>query len=106
MRSLKKRGERIGAVLIVGGPEVVPFHNLPNPVDDADVDVPSDNPYATSDENYFIPEWPVGRLPDGVLQQENNAQPLLYALSGLAARHKSIANRSAMARWYRVGGEA
>ena len=98
---LKKRGERIGAVLIVGGPEVVPFHNLPNPVDDADVDVPSDNPYATSDENYFIPEWPVGRLPDGAVQPENNAQPLLYALSGLAARHKSIANRSAMASWYR-----
>jgi hypothetical protein len=63
--ALAQRGEMVGAVLIVGGPEVVPFHLLPNPVDDADIDVPSDNPYGTRDENYFIPEWPVGRLPGG-----------------------------------------
>lgn len=62
---LAKRGEMIGALLIVGGPEIIPFHNLPNPVDDLDMDVPSDNPYGTRDENYFIPEWPVGRLPGG-----------------------------------------
>lgn len=63
--SLARRGEMIGAILIVGGPEIVPFHNLPNPVDDPDPEVPSDNPYASRDENYFIPEWPVGRLPGG-----------------------------------------
>jgi len=63
--SLRKRGAMIGALLIVGGPEVVPFHHLPNPTDDHDVDVPSDNPYATRNENYFVPEWPVGRLPGG-----------------------------------------
>jgi len=61
--ALGKRGERIGALLIVGGPEIIPFHQLPNPVDDQDLEVPSDNPYANRDENYFIPEWPVGRLP-------------------------------------------
>ncbi len=64
-QALAKRGERIGAVLIVGGPEIVPFHCLPNPLNDQDHDVPSDNPYATRDENFFIPEWPVGRLPGG-----------------------------------------
>ena len=63
--ALEKQGERIGAVLIVGGPEVVPFHNLPNPVEDADADVPSDNPYATKDDNYFISDWPVGRISGG-----------------------------------------
>jgi hypothetical protein len=62
-KALAKRGQMIGALLIVGGPEIVPFHNLPNPVDDPDGEVPSDNPYSTRDENYFIPEWPVGRLP-------------------------------------------
>ena len=62
---LSKRGEMIGSVLIVGGPEILPFHHLPNPIDDTDPDVPSDNPYATRDENYFIPEWPVGRFPSG-----------------------------------------
>ena len=64
-KALGKKGLMIGALLIVGGPEVVPYHHLPNPVEDVDVDVPSDNPYATQDENYFIPEWPVGRLPGG-----------------------------------------
>lgn len=64
-QELGKKGLMIGALLIVGGPEVVPFHQLPNPVEDIDADVPSDNPYATIDENYFIPEWPVGRLPGG-----------------------------------------
>jgi hypothetical protein len=63
--ALAAQGEMIGALLIVGDPEVVPFHRLPNPLDDQDDEVPSDNPYATRDKNYFIPEWPVGRLPAG-----------------------------------------
>ncbi len=62
-RALAKRGEMIAAVLIIGSHNIVPFHLLPNPTDDDDDDVPSDNPYAASDENYFVPEWPVGRLP-------------------------------------------
>ncbi len=61
--ALAKNGEMIGALLIVGGPGIIPFHHLPNPTQDNDLDVPSDNPYATIDENYFIPQWPVGRLP-------------------------------------------
>jgi len=61
---LAVRGEMIGALLIVGGNDIIPFHRLPNPTDDSDPVVPSDNPYATTDENYFIPQWPVGRLPD------------------------------------------
>ncbi|MFN2143828.1 MAG: hypothetical protein ACK2T7_00670, partial [Anaerolineales bacterium] len=61
--SLAAKGERIGAILIVGGEKIIPFHLLPNPIDDFDVHVPSDNPYACDDENYFIPKWPLGRLP-------------------------------------------
>ncbi len=61
--ALAKKGEMIGAVLIVGGPQVVPYHMLPNPTDDADEQIASDNPYAVLDGNYFIPDWPVGRLP-------------------------------------------
>lgn len=61
--ALAEQGEMIGALLIVGGPEIVPFHHLPNPTHDSDLDVASDNPYSTVDENYFIPQWPVGRLP-------------------------------------------
>ena len=53
----------IGALLIVGGDEVLPFHRLPNPADDLDETIISDSPYGTLDLNYFVPEWPVGRLP-------------------------------------------
>jgi hypothetical protein len=61
--ALLKCGQRIGALLIFGGDAVVPFHRLPNPTDDADGEILSDSPYATVDANYFVPEWPVGRLP-------------------------------------------
>lgn len=60
---LQKQSKMIGAILIVGGHEVVPFHNLPNPTDDSDSSVFSDNPYSTSSGNYLMSEWPVGRLP-------------------------------------------
>lgn len=79
---LAGKGEMIGAVLIVGGPEVFPFHRLPNPTDDFDDEVPSDNPYASRDENYFVPEWAVGRLPGG---KGPDAGLLLAAIRNIAA---------------------
>jgi hypothetical protein len=60
---LRKQSKMIGAILIVGGHEVIPFHNLPNPTDDSDNSVFSDNPYSTAGGNYLLSEWPVGRLP-------------------------------------------
>ena len=60
---LSKRGEMIGSVFIIGSDEIIPFHRLPNPTDDDDDEIPSDNPYTTGDNNYLAPEWPVGRLP-------------------------------------------
>lgn len=62
-RALEKTGERIGSLLIIGGDGVVPFHRLPNPTDDSDDIVPSDSPYGALDTNYFVSDWPVGRLP-------------------------------------------
>jgi tetratricopeptide (TPR) repeat protein len=62
-KALAHRGERIGAVLIIGGEQIVPFHKLPNPTEDQDSEVLSDNPYASTDGNYFVTEWLVGRLP-------------------------------------------
>ncbi len=61
-KMLAKRGERIGAMLIVGGNEVVPFHRLPNPTDDVDDEIYSDNPYGSLDNNYFVTNWPIGRV--------------------------------------------
>jgi len=79
--SLRRSGQMIGAVLIVGEGDVVPFHMLPNPVDDLDDEVPSDNPYATLDEDYFIPSWPVGRMPGGAGKRSWPAH------KGLGANH-------------------
>jgi hypothetical protein len=62
---LAKKGEMIGSLILIGGPEIVPFHRLPNPTDDLDDEVLSDSPYATRDSNYFVPEWPVTRVPGG-----------------------------------------
>ena len=89
--ALQRQGQMIGALLIVGGAQVVPFHHLPNPVDDQDLDVPSDNPYATRDENYFIPEWPVGRLPGG---EGKDASLLLDLLQRITRRYQSRPSRS------------
>lgn len=80
--ALRDQSEMIGAMLIVGGPEVLPFHHLPNPVDDDDKDVPSDNPYASIDENYFIPTWPIGRLPGG---SKNKPSDLIKSIQKIAA---------------------
>ncbi len=97
-KGLKAKQADIGALLIVGGDDIIPFHRLPNPTDDADPEVPSDNPYATSDENYFIPEWPVGRIPSG---KGGNAAPLIRALKIAAGTYQSnpqAANRNWLAR--------
>ena len=97
--ALDKKGAMIGALLIVGGPQVVPFHSLPNPTDDPDAEVPSDNPYATRDENYFIPEWPVGRLPD-----EDSKIPvaLLGSLQSITNYHANNSQRS-LRWWEQIG---
>jgi hypothetical protein len=87
---INDKGLMIGAVLIVGGPDVVPYHKLPNPIADVDSEVPSDNPYGTLDENYFIPEWPVGRLPGGV---GSDPGLLLDMLRHISEHHMGKADR-------------
>lgn len=91
-KALARRGEMIGALLIVGGDEIVPFHRLPNPTDDNDRDVPSDNPYGTRDSNYFVTEWPVGRLPT---EPGPDAGSLLEKLRRLQKYHTRAAAKRA-----------
>ncbi|MBG0786225.1 MAG: hypothetical protein H0S79_14105 [Anaerolineaceae bacterium] len=83
-KALATQGEMIGSLLIVGGPEIIPFHQLPNPTLDDDLEVASDNPYGTIDDNYFIPQWPVGRLPG---EAGNDAGLLLYQIRQLIYRY-------------------
>ncbi len=103
-KKLSSKGEMIGCLLIVGGHEVVPFHMLPNPTDDSDVNVPSDNPYATTDENYFIQQWPVGRLPD-----ESGTNEAIYLIEqlrylnneySLKVRAKTLVSGSIFEAWF------
>jgi tetratricopeptide (TPR) repeat protein len=99
--TLGKRGEMIGALLIVGGDQVIPFHKLPNPTDDEDDFVSSDNPYATRDENYFAPEWSVGRLPTG-----SNPELLVELLQRITQFHTAAMIRPRysvrLQRWIRT----
>ncbi len=99
---LKRKNDAIGALLIVGGPDIIPFHHLPNPTDDSDPDIPSDNPYATPDENYFVPEWPVGRIPSGA---GKDPEPLLRALQHAIEHHRGQSQRRhpnwLLNLWYR-----
>jgi len=98
--ALGKRGARIGAILIVGGPDVVPFHYLPNPTDDGDVNVPSDNPYATGDSNYFIPEWSVGRLPGGAGKDPGLLFSTLRSMVEHHTQTKSNPRNPVLAFWH------
>ncbi len=86
-KALASSGERIGALLIVGGDEVVPFHRLPNPTDDSDESVPSDSPYGALDTNYFITDWPVGRLPG---EHGTDAGLLLEQLRNIKDSHIEV----------------
>lgn len=87
---LARKGRTIGSLLIVGGDDIVPFHRLPNPTDDVDPDVPSDNPYGALDENYFVPDWPVGRIPAPC---SPNAAPLIAALRNAISAHRAPPDR-------------
>lgn len=86
-QALAKKGGRIGALLIVGGNDVVPFHRLPNPTDDSDDEVLSDNPYSTLDSNFFIPEWSIGRMPG---EKGTDAGLLLQQLRQAVQYHKQV----------------
>jgi len=94
---LKTQLRMIGAILIVGGYEIVPFHKLPNPTDDSDDGIFSDNPYTTSSVNYLVPEWPVGRLPD---EAGKDAGLLLEQIRQITAFHqKSLKNKNILIRF-------
>jgi tetratricopeptide (TPR) repeat protein len=92
---LEEQVKEIGWLLLIGGPDVVAFHRLPNPTEDSDVDISSDNPYGCRDDNYFLPQRAVGRIPDGI---DSDPTPLLRGLStALAAHH---AARRAQGNWW------
>lgn len=95
--ALATRNERLESVLIVGGPQVVPFGLLTNPVQDRDRALPTDCVYGAAmvgpveqDEeglatSIYGVDWPVGRLPDA-----DEALPtlLVHSIRAAAAQHR------------------
>jgi len=61
---VEKKWGIINILLIIGGDAVVPFFRLTNPCDDSDAWVLSDNPYASRDDDFLIPERICARIPD------------------------------------------
>lgn len=85
----------VTSVLLVGGPDAIPFFILPSPVpNDDDTRVPSDNPYgcATGDDaTYATPDIPVGRA---VGSQDGGIDSLLAHLAAMTALHHSAPAQS------------
>ncbi|MDH4211618.1 MAG: C25 family cysteine peptidase [candidate division WOR-3 bacterium] len=77
----KKLGD-FDFLLLLGGDEVIPFFRLENPCDDADESVLSDNPYASRDDNYVIPERACSRIPDS-----GNSDFMVQQLNKVVSRH-------------------
>jgi hypothetical protein len=65
--ALDRGGARLESVLIIGGPDVVPFYQAPNPTPyDGDLSIPGDCFYGACNPFALMPEWAVGRLPGTV----------------------------------------
>ena len=62
---LQAEGREAKFLLLVGGDDIIPFCRLPNPADDGESEVWTDNPYASRDDNFLLPQRAVGRIPDG-----------------------------------------
>jgi tetratricopeptide (TPR) repeat protein len=78
-----------GAVLLIGGDDVVPHFRLPNPADDDDAEILTDNPYGTAPNgSCFVPSLPIGRIVDGY---GGNMSMLLRQLDNLVeARREAL----------------
>lgn len=107
--ALKASGDRVESVLIIGGPDVVPFHLGRNPVADSDSSIAADYLYGRSDADGLLNEWPVGRLPDGEGTSAGQLRRLLLLASLLQCRPPVGAARTfgySTASWRRASGVA
>ncbi|MFN8504956.1 C25 family cysteine peptidase [Kouleothrix sp.] len=88
--ALDRQGDRLASVLLIGGPEIVPFHPAENPTPyDGDAVVPGDCYYGASNPYALLPDWPVGRIPGAA-----GADPrLLIQLLGYAAGFGALTPR-------------
>lgn len=64
IQKIEKKWGTIDILILFGGDDVIPFFRLDNPCDDEDEEVLSDNPYASRDNDFLIPERICARIPD------------------------------------------
>ena len=102
-QALERAGDRLESLLIVGGPEIVPFNMAANPTFyDGDQAVPSDCLYGASNPFALLPEWPVGRIPGAagddpdlllrLLEHAAAAQPADLAAQPAWLLHRRLAS--------------
>ncbi len=85
-----KNNTNLKYLLIVGGHQIIPFHTIQQShVDNSDHLVYSDAPYASSDNDFLLPEWIVGRIPDG---KSNDSNFLISELETAINAHSSHTN--------------
>jgi hypothetical protein len=98
IRNIEKKWDFIDFLLLLGGDTVVPFFRLKNPCDDSDPRVFSDNPYASTDNDYLIPERVCARIPDNkdatfIINQLKKSVVVSHKSFGMTARVWRAASR-------------
>ncbi len=100
---LEEKWGEIEIVLIIGSDNVVPFYRLPNPCEDDDRNVLSDNPYASRDDDFLIPERVCARIPDNhslnfIIKQLNKPARRYNMCFGMTAHVWKEASKSVYER--------
>lgn len=88
---IEEKWGMIDVLLLLGGDRIVPFFRLDNPCDDKDNKVLSDNPYASRDDDYLIPERVCARIPDNndagfIIAQLHKAPRICERSFGISAK--------------------
>lgn len=63
--AIERGGGDLDTIVLLGGDAFVPLHRMPNPSQDADENVPSDNLYGRGQGSELAPDVVVARFPDG-----------------------------------------
>lgn len=95
------QGGALGHVLLVGGPEMLPFARVANPADDDDAVVETDLPLACQGGNLLHPVRSVARMPTGAA---GGTQFLVQSLDAMRLRLEGQARQASAWRWWRGFG--
>jgi hypothetical protein len=101
------QGAIIDSLTIIGGPQVVPFGSLPNPLRDGDDELLSDCVYGLATADDPLVHWPVGRLPDADPLEPGLLVALIAHATGLhqAAKRRPGTLGYTTERWQPISAE-